>query len=124
MTAGLGFGRFGAANLGKLGNPIDHADHLFGHFSQDVVRCSAVAGTLEILKCSFGVVRKGDTPAGENGNPSGVWHLFEQQNFRARVMSCNRRNSARGSIADDDDIDFFIPMILSITSPSKTLAQL
>ena len=64
MTAGLGLGRFSATHSRKFGEPIDHADHFFGHFSQDVIRCRAVAGTLEILKCTLGVVRKGDATAG------------------------------------------------------------
>ena len=36
-------------------------------------------------------------------------------------MGGDRRNSARGTIADNDHIDLFVPMLLSMTRHSRRL---
>ena len=42
--------------------------------------------------------------------PPGMRHLFDQQYFRAGVVGGDRRDAAGGAEADDDDIDFFVPI--------------
>ncbi len=78
VAAGFGLGRLGSADFGEFGDPVDHADHLFGHLAQNVVRRGAVAGPLQILKSAFGIMRESDAAAGENRDAARVGHLLDQ----------------------------------------------
>jgi hypothetical protein len=114
VAAGFGFRRLGAADPGEVGDPVDHADHLVGHPAQDIVRRGAVARAFQILKSAFGVVRKCDAAAGEYGNAAGMGHLFDEQNLGSGVMRRNGRDPSRRAVTDDDDIHFFVPVLLSV----------